>query len=136
MPCLFIFYYFAIFLLNFFSFVFSYSSLPYCTTLTLSFFPHLGRKVEALRRCTFRELPPTLIIHLKRFEFNIETMDRKKVGGETSAIIQANIEQLTLFLSFFLSVPLSWFPSFLFYLSTIFFLSYFLSTTPHIFLSI
>ena len=38
-----------------------------------------GRKVEALRRCTFRELPPTLIIHLKRFEFNIETMDRKKV---------------------------------------------------------
>lgn len=40
-----------------------------------------GRKVEALRRCAFRELPPTLIIHLKRFEFNIETMDRKKVRG-------------------------------------------------------
>ena len=49
----------------------------------LSFLSLLGRKVEALRRCTFRELPPTLIIHLKRFEFNIETMDRKKVREET-----------------------------------------------------
>jgi hypothetical protein len=49
---------------------------------------YAGRKVEALRRCTFRELPPTLIIHLKRFEFNLETMDRKKVqweGGVMSA---------------------------------------------------
>jgi ubiquitin C-terminal hydrolase len=42
--------------------------------------PDAGRKVDALRRCAFRELPPTLIIHLKRFEFDLETMDRKKVN--------------------------------------------------------
>lgn len=71
-----------------------YCSLPFYFNFPLIIFPILiliviitflsippGRKVEALRRCTFRELPPTLIIHLKRFEFNIETMDRKKVRG-------------------------------------------------------
>lgn len=39
-----------------------------------------GRKVDAIRRCTIRDLPNTLIIHLKRFEFDLETMDRKKVN--------------------------------------------------------
>jgi ubiquitin C-terminal hydrolase len=39
-----------------------------------------GRKVDALRRCAIRKLPPTLIIHLKRFEFDLETMNRKKVN--------------------------------------------------------
>lgn len=39
-----------------------------------------GRKVDALRRCAIRELPPTLIIHLKRFEFDLETLNRKKVN--------------------------------------------------------
>lgn len=39
-----------------------------------------NRKVDALRRCAIRELPSTLIIHLKRFEFDLETMDRKKVN--------------------------------------------------------
>eukprot|EP00981_Chlorochromonas_danica_P000418 scaffold96_cov167-Ochromonas_danica.AAC.25 len=39
-----------------------------------------GRKVDATRRCAIRSLPPTLIIHLKRFEFDLETMNRKKVN--------------------------------------------------------
>jgi ubiquitin C-terminal hydrolase len=39
-----------------------------------------GRKVDAIRRCSIRDLPSTLIIHLKRFEFDLETMDRKKVN--------------------------------------------------------
>jgi ubiquitin C-terminal hydrolase len=43
-----------------------------------------GRKVEALRRCAIRQLPPTLIVHLKRFEFDLETMHRKKVNDRIS----------------------------------------------------
>jgi ubiquitin C-terminal hydrolase len=39
-----------------------------------------GRKVDALRGCSIRALPSTLIIHLKRFEFDLETMNRKKVN--------------------------------------------------------
>eukprot|EP01032_Pedospumella_encystans_P008886 gene8886-10504_t len=43
-----------------------------------------GRKVDALRGCAIRSLPPTLIIHLKRFEFDLETMNRKKVNDHIS----------------------------------------------------
>lgn len=42
--------------------------------------PDAGRKVDMLRRCVIRELPSTLIIHLKRFEFDLETLDRKKLN--------------------------------------------------------
>ena len=39
-----------------------------------------GRKVDALRRCAVRTLPDVLIVHLKRFEFNLETMNRRKLN--------------------------------------------------------
>jgi ubiquitin C-terminal hydrolase len=39
-----------------------------------------GKKVDALRRCTIRTLPEVLIIHLKRFEFDLETMNRQKLN--------------------------------------------------------
>ena len=39
-----------------------------------------GRKVDALRQCVIKELPETLLILLKRFEFDLETMERKKVN--------------------------------------------------------
>lgn len=39
-----------------------------------------GSKVEALRRTAIKTLPPILIIHLKRFEFDLETMTKFKVG--------------------------------------------------------
>jgi ubiquitin C-terminal hydrolase len=42
--------------------------------------PDAGRKVDTLRRCVIRDLPSTLIIHLKRFEFDLETLDRKKLN--------------------------------------------------------
>lgn len=38
-----------------------------------------GTKVEALRRTALRKLPPVLIIHLKRFEFDLESMTKFKV---------------------------------------------------------
>lgn len=39
-----------------------------------------GTKVDALRRCAIRTLPEILIIHLKRFEFDLETMNRLKIN--------------------------------------------------------
>ncbi|RYH19527.1 hypothetical protein EON65_26000 [archaeon] len=43
-----------------------------------------NKKVDAVRRCAIRDLPPVLIIHLKRFEFDLETMNRKKVNDYMS----------------------------------------------------
>ena len=54
-----------------------------------------GRKVDALRRCAIRTLPPTLIIHLKRFEFDLETLDRKKVNDRISFPMDLNMFRYT-----------------------------------------
>jgi ubiquitin C-terminal hydrolase len=50
-----------------------------------------GRKVDALRGCAIRTLPSTLIIHLKRFEFDLETMNRKKVNDYISFPMELNM---------------------------------------------
>ena len=50
-----------------------------------------GQKVEATRRCEIRTLPNTLIIHLKRFEFDLETMNRKKVNDYISFPFELNM---------------------------------------------
>jgi len=39
----------------------------------------LGRKVAALKRTCLAALPPTLVVHLKRFEFDYASMTRVKV---------------------------------------------------------
>jgi len=39
-----------------------------------------ARKVDATRRCIFRELPEVLIVHLKRFDFDLETLSMKKLN--------------------------------------------------------
>ena len=54
-----------------------------------------GRKVDALRRCAIRRLPSTLIIHLKRFEFDLETLDRKKVNDRISFPMDLNMFHYT-----------------------------------------
>jgi ubiquitin C-terminal hydrolase len=41
----------------------------------------LNAKVDAERRMLIRDLPQTLVFHLKRFEFDYETLQRWKVGG-------------------------------------------------------
>ncbi|XP_024517294.1 probable ubiquitin carboxyl-terminal hydrolase FAF-X [Selaginella moellendorffii] len=38
-----------------------------------------GRKVDALKRVCVKSLPQTLVIHLKRFDFDYETMQRLKL---------------------------------------------------------
>jgi ubiquitin C-terminal hydrolase len=53
--------------------------------------PDAGRKVDALRGCSFRTLPPTLIIHLKRFDFDLESMDRRKVNDHLSFPMELNM---------------------------------------------
>lgn len=50
-----------------------------------------NRKVEAVRRCTIRALPNTLIIHLKRFEFDLRTMERKKINDKLSFPFELNM---------------------------------------------
>eukprot|EP00002_Diphylleia_rotans_P019030 TRINITY_DN3683_c0_g1_i10.p1 TRINITY_DN3683_c0_g1~~TRINITY_DN3683_c0_g1_i10.p1 ORF type:complete len:2744 (+),score=414.88 TRINITY_DN3683_c0_g1_i10:68-8299(+) len=39
-----------------------------------------NKKVDALKRCCIQDLPQTLIIHLKRFEFDFESMRRLKLN--------------------------------------------------------
>ena len=39
------------------------------------------RKVDAVKRLLLRSTPPTLLIHLKRFEFNLDTMAKQKLNS-------------------------------------------------------
>lgn len=50
-----------------------------------------GRKVDAVRSCAIRTLPPTLVIQLKRFEFDLETLNRKKVNDYFSFPMELNM---------------------------------------------
>ena len=54
-----------------------------------------GVKVEAVRRYSIGKLPNTMIIHLKRFEFVLATMSRKKVNDKLSFPIQLNMYRYT-----------------------------------------
>ena len=58
---------------------------------SLSFPLTPSSQVDALRRCAFRELPPTLIIHLKRFEFDLSTMGRMKVNDHITFPMDLNM---------------------------------------------
>lgn len=44
----------------------------------------MGRKVTALKRCSLGTLPKILIIHLKRFEFDFDTMTKRKLNDYCS----------------------------------------------------
>ena len=41
----------------------------------------MGRKVDAVKRCCIKELPANLILHLKRFEFDYDTMRKNKLNS-------------------------------------------------------
>ena len=38
------------------------------------------KKVDTLKRCCFHSLPPTLVVHLKRFGLNFETFTKHKIN--------------------------------------------------------
>lgn len=54
-----------------------------------------NKKVAALRRATIGELPPVLVVHLKRFEFDLETLHRTKLNSFLSFPHDLNVEPYT-----------------------------------------
>ncbi|KAJ3428845.1 ubiquitin carboxyl-terminal hydrolase faf-x-related [Anaeramoeba flamelloides] len=55
----------------------------------------LGKKVDALKRSCIHTLPKNLILHLKRFEFNYQTMRRYKVDEEFDFPIELELYKYT-----------------------------------------
>ncbi|CAI5519892.1 unnamed protein product [Closterium sp. Naga37s-1] len=54
-----------------------------------------GKKVDALKRACIKTLPPTLIIHLKRFDFDYETMQRLKLKDRFTFPLTLNMRPFT-----------------------------------------
>ncbi|CAI7896819.1 unnamed protein product, partial [Closterium sp. NIES-53] len=54
-----------------------------------------GKKVDALKRACIKTLPPTLIIHLKRFDFDYETMQRLKLKDRFAFPLTLNMRPFT-----------------------------------------
>ncbi|KAJ3444570.1 ubiquitin carboxyl-terminal hydrolase [Anaeramoeba flamelloides] len=55
----------------------------------------LGKKVDALKRTCFHTLPRVLILHLKRFEFNMQTLQRYKVDDRYEFPEELNVYKYT-----------------------------------------
>lgn len=53
------------------------------------------KKVCALKRCTIKKLSPTLIIHLKRFEYNLERQSYHKLTNYFEFPTRINMEPYT-----------------------------------------
>eukprot|EP01105_Mastigella_eilhardi_P020178 TRINITY_DN4786_c0_g2_i4.p1 TRINITY_DN4786_c0_g2~~TRINITY_DN4786_c0_g2_i4.p1 ORF type:complete len:3017 (-),score=891.96 TRINITY_DN4786_c0_g2_i4:79-9129(-) len=54
-----------------------------------------GAKVDALKRCCLSKLPATLVLHCKRFEFDLEEMRRIKVNDYCKFPMKLNVEPYT-----------------------------------------
>jgi ubiquitin carboxyl-terminal hydrolase 34 len=54
-----------------------------------------GKKVDALKRCCLKGLPNNLIIHLKRFEFDFESMRRTKLNDHCEFPTRLSLEPYT-----------------------------------------
>ena len=54
-----------------------------------------GEYVEAIKRQSLHTLPPVLILHLKRFEFNFDTMRREKCNDHVEFPMTINMEPYT-----------------------------------------
>ena len=52
-------------------------------------------KVDALKRCCVKTLPNTLIVHAKRFEFDLEAMKRTKLNESLEFPMHLNMEPYT-----------------------------------------
>lgn len=55
-----------------------------------------GERVTAQRRCAIKQLPQTLIVHLKRFEFDLSTMSRHKLNHRCSFPMELDMSPWTL----------------------------------------
>ena len=54
-----------------------------------------GCKVDTLKRVCIKRLPHTLILNLKRFEFNVATMTKTKINNRVSFPMQINMLSYT-----------------------------------------
>jgi ubiquitin C-terminal hydrolase len=54
-----------------------------------------GRKVEALKRMCLKRLPNYLILVLKRFEFDLDSMTKQKVNDRCDIPAELDMEQFT-----------------------------------------
>ena len=52
-------------------------------------------QVDAIKRQCIQELPPHLIVHLKRFEFDLDTLRKKKVNDYCAIPTTLNLKHLT-----------------------------------------
>lgn len=52
-------------------------------------------QVDAVKRQCIVELPPHLIVHLKRFEFDLDTLRKKKVNDFCAIPTTLNLKHLT-----------------------------------------
>ncbi|RUS28882.1 hypothetical protein BC938DRAFT_481322, partial [Jimgerdemannia flammicorona] len=55
-----------------------------------------GKHVDAIKRSCIKQLPDNLILHLKRFEFDMETMKRIKINDHFEFPLRINMEPYTL----------------------------------------
>ena len=53
------------------------------------------KKVTALKRSCFTQLPTTMLVHLQRFEFNLETMLKVKINSELRFPTSLNMKKYT-----------------------------------------
>lgn len=51
--------------------------------------------MDAVKRCCLAELPSSLVIHNKRFEFDLETLKRIKLNDSFEFPMKLNIEPYT-----------------------------------------
>ncbi|OQR99961.1 ubiquitin-specific protease [Achlya hypogyna] len=54
-----------------------------------------GAKVRALKRVCLDTLPPTLVVHLKRFEFDFDTMEKCKLNDELEFPLELDMHPYT-----------------------------------------
>jgi hypothetical protein len=52
-------------------------------------------QVDTLKRCCFKQLPPTLVLHLKRFELNFDTMAKQKINSKCTFPTSMNLFRYT-----------------------------------------
>jgi ubiquitin C-terminal hydrolase len=55
----------------------------------------VNKKIDVQKRCYFKKLPNTFIIHLKRFEFDFNTMLRIKVNDYFEFPLEFNMFKWT-----------------------------------------
>ena len=54
-----------------------------------------GEQVDTLKRSCVKELPPTLVLHLKRFEINFDTMMKQKINTACSFPVILDLHPFT-----------------------------------------